>query len=342
MTFRTLAAALAVLCCLTAPAFAQVSDDYTRLIEDAASYQDADAFAATLALVARNAEGGSNAVMQTVTAIAPERADEAALTLGFEPGAPYAAAEAPAVAEETEVAEPEDTAPTPADWSWRRPFSVFEDGAPLAPWSGKLKAGLRIDSGNTDRQDYTLGLEVSRELIGWGFDGSIDYARSETDNVTGVNELIADARGERELGERWTAFVEGQYQRDKLSSFDFTAFAGAGLGYRIFEREDLNWTVRAAPGVRFTDPIDAKLQTDPALNLGSSFEWVLTDNASFTSETSFIIADSALADQQFALTTRVGGAWAVELKYRYQYEFEPLPGFENEDSRIDVSLVREF
>ena len=341
MTIRTFMAALAAFFCLTAAAAAQVSSDYARLIEDAATYQDEAQFAATLALVARNAEGGEAAVMDTVALVAPDRAGEAYAALGVEDSAPVMVAEAETA--EAVAAETAEAGEAPAyDWSWRRPFSAFEDNGPLAAWSGKVRAGLRVDSGNSDHQSYTLGVDVTRELIGWGFDGSIDYAYSETDNVTGVDELIVDARGERELGERWTAFVEGNYERDELASFDFTAFAGAGLGYRIFEREDLNWTLRAAPGARFTDPIGGELQTDPAVELGSSFEWALTETASLTSESSVIVADAASADQEFALTTRVGGAWAVELKYRYQYEFEPLPGFENADSRVDVSLVREF
>ena len=46
--------------------------------------------------------------------------------------------------------------------------------------------------------------------------------------------------------------------------------------------------------------------------------------------------------QSFQLTTAISDSWGVELGYRVKHEFEPQPGVEATDSRLDFSIVREF
>ena len=52
--------------------------------------------------------------------------------------------------------------------------------------------------------------------------------------------------------------------------------------------------------------------------------------------------NQAAFEQKFAFITALSEAWAVEASWRYRHEFEPLPGFEEGDSRFDISIVREF
>ena len=47
-------------------------------------------------------------------------------------------------------------------------------------------------------------------------------------------------------------------------------------------------------------------------------------------------------EQRFAVTTALAGAWALETGLRVRHEFETQPGSEPTDTRLDVSIVREF
>lgn len=334
MMFRTLGAASAALCLTAMAAAAQVSDDYAALIADAASYEDGAHFAATLSLIARNAEGGAGAVLTAVEGVAPDRVEQARLALGL------ADAElTPAATAETATAVEAETA---RGWRWRRPFAVFDETGRYSAWSGRARLGVGWSKGNTERQDYSAGVELNRELDGWGFAGSIDYGYAETDGVLGRDELLAGALLEREFGPRWTGFVNGDFERDRLESFEYSAFTGIGLGYRAFRTEPLSWTLRAAPGVRFVEPVSGEMAADPALELSSDLEWRLRESVTFVSNSSAVLAGFSKASQEFKLISTIAGAWAFEAAYLYQYEFEPLPGFENADSNLSVSLIREF
>ncbi|MFC4725583.1 YdiY family protein [Glycocaulis abyssi] len=212
----------------------------------------------------------------------------------------------------------------------------------LELWQGRASLGIRFDSGNTSREDYTFGLQVRRELSGWGFQGDIDYAYSEVNGTIGRDNLRTRLRGEREAGERFTYFAAADYERDRIASYDWTVFTGIGAGYRVLTRPGRTWILRAGPGVRFLSEPGNDTQTVGALDLGSDLAWRLTESISFTSETGLLVADTSRFDQLFGLNSSLNDLWSLRVQYRYRYEFEPNPGFVRGDSRTDISIVREF
>lgn len=319
-----------------APAFGQaLSEDYRRLLAEAAETQDDADFAGTVELIARVAPGGAPAVLNALGEIAPDR-----LTLSenrfaaSDIGVPSPLVDAEAVEAEAPDAGPAESAQTRGD--------RFLPLPPLSGWSGRLSAGLRVDSGNSDQQDYTLGLAINRALADWGFEAGIDYAYSESGGTVARDQLSLDARGERDIGNRFSLFLGGEYDQDQLASFDYTAFVSAGLAYRPAVPETMDWVLRAGPGIRYVAPVAGPEESQFALDLGSDYSWQITETSRFSSETTLLVADSSRAEQKFAFITALSEAWAIEAAWRYRHEFEPLPGFEEGDSRFDISVVREF
>lgn len=319
-----------------APAFGQVlSDDYRRLLAEAAATQDDAGFAGTVDLIARVAPGGAPAVLNALAGVAPDRLTLAENRLAAaDTGVPNPFADARA-------GEAEDPETGPAESAQVRE-DRFLPLPPLSGWSGRLSAGLRVDSGNSDQQDYTLGLGINRALAEWGFEAGIDYAYSESGGNVARDQLSLEARGERDIGNRFSLFLGGEYDQDQLSSFDYTAFLSAGLAYRPAVPETMDWVLRAGPGIRYVVPVTGPEESQFALDLGSDYSWQITETSRFTSETTLLVAESSRAEQKFAFITALSEAWAIEAAWRYRHEFEPLPGFEEGDSRFDISVVREF
>ncbi|WP_421790432.1 DUF481 domain-containing protein [Hyphobacterium sp.] len=321
---------------ITSPAFGQaLSEDYRRLLAAAAESQSDEAFAETVDLMARVAPGGAASVLDALAEINPQRLVLAenrfiAADIGVQQMVDLELPPAPAS---------EDDVPIMPEAEADNGFAFLP---PISGWSGRVSAGLRVDSGNSDQQDYSLGLDVERDLAEWGFTGSIDYAYSESGGATSRDQLGIDARGERSLGDRWSLFLGGEFDQDQLSSFDYTAFLSAGAAYRPALPEDKEWVLRAGPGIRYLVPVVGQSESQFALDLGSEFGWQITETSRFTSDTTVLIAESARAEQTFAFITALSEAWAVEASWRYIHEFEPLPGFEEGDSRFDISIVREF
>jgi len=330
--FSLVLAITASLLVLPAADAQNVSADYRALIADAATYDDGANFEAVITMVARNAEGGSEAVLTAVREVAAHRETDAARILGLSPQTEAAQAAAPAP---VQTAAATETMSAPAD--------LTPDRGWLGGWSGRASAGLTFVSGNSDQQSYTLGLHLDREFgDGWSLTNRINYGYAESSGVVSQDQFQIESRVEKAISERWGLFLGGQYDRDRLSSYDWTAFLSAGVTWQAIASDDIDWSLRAGPGVRYLTPMAGPNETQAVLDLGSDFEWTITDTSSFGSETTFLAAESSKLQQVFSFTTSVTEAWALELGWRYQYEFEPLPGFENSDSTVTVSVVREF
>lgn len=331
---RALSLAIAVtvsLLILPAAEAQDLSADYRALIADAATYDDGANFEAVITMVARNAEGGSDAVLAAVRDVAAHRETDAARILGVSTQASVS----PPPAAPAQSAATTDTAAAPAD--------LTPDRGWLGGWSGRVSAGLTFVSGNSDQQSYTLGLNLDREFgDGWSLTNRINYGYAESSGVVSQDQFQIESRVEKAISERWGLFLGGQYDRDRLSSYDWTAFVSAGVTWQAIASDDIDWSLRAGPGVRYLTPMVGPSESQAVLDLGSDFEWTITDTSTFGSETTLLAAESSKLQQVFSFTTAVTDAWSLELGWRYQYEFEPLPGFDESDSTVTVSVVREF
>ncbi|WBQ10454.1 DUF481 domain-containing protein [Hyphomonadaceae bacterium ML37] len=328
-------AALALASALSAAVLAdetRLPDSLSALLAAAYETGDPEVFEQAVRLISLT--HAAESVAAAARDLSDESGARARAVLGLEVMAP--AAPADGVQADPVIAEPAEPA------SRRARALAFLANGRLENWSGRVRAGLRHDSGNVDRSDYALGLEVTRALAGWGFEGAIDYNFSQVDGRTGRDELITRARGERERGERWTNFLDARYERDRLSGFEWKAFMGGGAGYRVYARDELSWTLRAAPGVRRSRLVTGETNMFGALDLASDFEASPTDSLRLTANTNLLLTDGAQADQTLSLATALGAVWSLELRYRYRHLFDPEPGFSPSESRADFSLVREF
>ncbi|WP_158291551.1 DUF481 domain-containing protein [Marinicauda algicola] len=333
-------AAAALLCLGPAAALADtpgLDPALQRLLAAAADSKAANDFADAVRLLALTADA------QAILAAADElgRKGEAREALGLDPApaSPRDAAAAAARGETATPARPDDA----RGWT-AAPAALASAvyGAQSDLWDGRVKFGMRFDAGNSNREDFAGAIELERALMGWGFEGGVEYAYSRVDGQVGRDELIAQARGERELGERFTAYASGEYEQDALNAYSWTGFLGGGLGYRVVDRDEASFVLRAGPGARLLDDIEGPLLVRGALDLGADLAVPVTESVSFGAETTLLLATKSRADQRFTLSSALGELWAIELKFRYRHEFEPEPGFEKTDTRTDLSIVREF
>jgi len=332
-----------VLTLLSAPVFAQdgepeaLPEALTALLAAAGESSDED-FADAVRLIALTED--PLALADAAARLGAARGSQAREILGLSAVAPDAPGGLAGPLEVEPAADIEDDTARVLAAPWRAPRVMLAGQSEAL--EGRASLGLRFDGGNSDRQDYTLGLSVKRALEVWGFETGLSYAYSEVDGAVGRDTFEADARLERAAGETWTFFTNAEYEQDALSGFDYTALVAAGAGYRVYDRPALAWVLRAAPGARIVSPATGDTVADPALELSSDFEWQVSEAVRFTADTSALVSDSSRAEQTLTLDTALGEVWSLALKYQYTYEFDPGPGFENADTRTDVTLVRLF
>lgn len=329
-------------CLAAAPALADepagLDPALQRLLEAAAASGASDDFADAVRLLTLTQDG--DAVIAAAAGLGREEAARSVLGMISPSGAADDAAAAGNA--RPEPADASNNGDSPAWAAAPRAIAGALGSGQSGVWDGRVKLGARFDSGNSSREDYAAALELERALDGWGFEGRLEYAYSEVDGQVGRDQILASARGEREAGERFTYFATADYEQDALAGFDWTSFIGAGLGYRVLTGEAASLVLRAGPGARVLSLPGRGVETEAALDLGADFSARLTDSVVFASETAFLLAGSSRADQRFSVVTALGELWALEFKVHYRHEFEPEPGFEEGDTRTDISIVREF
>jgi len=359
--------AAAVLC--PAAAHAELAREYRALLAAADVRQDDAEFLETANLVAAVAPGGRNDVREAVAELLPRRLDVLAAwdetavdPVPLEPQIVQAArrgrpqvdivdnpSDEPAgTVSRTGAGRTADTAAAGAEGDddeagtvrhWRGRADWFHP----YHWDGRAKAGIALDRGNTDRSDYSLALEFSRPLNGgWGFDGKTEYDYTESDGTVTRDRWLVEARGERPTVDAWSFYLGSSYEQDRMSGYDYAALLSAGATFHALEEDGSSWVLRAGPGARHRQPVDAGGTTQWVLELGSVYDLALTDAAQFSSETTLLAGPASRGEQRFKLTTALSESWGVELGYRVKHEFDARPGIEPTDSRLDFSIVHDF
>lgn len=229
--------------------------------------------------------------------------------------------------------------------------------ATSAKWSGEGSLSAGTTTGNTETTDFGLGLDISRELNLWtiGVVATADYG--ETDGDETENRIFLSGNLDRQLTDRLFGFGQVSYEIDEFSGFDSRLFVGGGLGYEIFNSEQVQWSVRGGPGLK-VDEIEAVLDesTSPATvitpsqteeSLGgtasSNFAYQVNYNVGFSNDTSVIYADTSTQIGNItALTASLTNTLSARVSYEVRHDTDPVDGFENTDTISRVSLVYGF
>jgi len=149
-------------------------------------------------------------------------------------------------------------------------------------WSGKLSFGLTLDSGNTDRTEYTTKFNTKRQTSSTRFQANYigNYTKTndvETENNHRVNASIDIFQTRRFF---WRpAFVE--FFKDVFQNIASKYSYGAGAGYDIYASPRTNWTVFAGPAYQKTNfetvpDGDDDSETTPAFLITSDYDIELT------------------------------------------------------------------
>jgi putative salt-induced outer membrane protein YdiY len=149
-------------------------------------------------------------------------------------------------------------------------------------WSGKLTAGLNLESGNTKETTLNISSELVRRTPATEF--RLDYLGnfSEVNDRQNANNDRVNANYDIRLTRRWFIRpVQAEYFHDPLVNIKTRATAGIGLGYDIFDQDGLEWSIAAGPSYQYTrfETVESNKSdsvTAPAAVLQSRFKADIT------------------------------------------------------------------
>ena len=160
--------------------------------------------------------------------------------------------------------------------------SLTPGGSRRNYWSGNASLGLTFRAGNTDQIEYDAQAHLQRRSPTTRL--SLDYIGylSSIDDVESANNHRVNAEFDLWLTRRFyliTPFAE--YYRDPFQNLAYRLTVGAGVGYDLIARPNLNWNITTGPAFQkawfeSSQPGEPNQKSVAALAFGSRFEWDIT------------------------------------------------------------------
>jgi len=210
-------------------------------------------------------------------------------------------------------------------------------------WSGKGEIGASRSTGNSSETGIAVGLALERRGIDWRhkLKALADYQRS--DGETTKEQFLFAYEPNYTITDGLFAFGLTQYERDHFQGFSSRISASGGLGYRVFDRPDLQLSVKTGPAWRRTSLIPAGTEEHLA-GLGAlSFEWQFAENLKLTEEASaFVEADNSTLTSLTGLSAKLNGNLSARISYGIEHETDPPAGAVKTDTLSRFTLIYDF
>jgi putative salt-induced outer membrane protein YdiY len=159
--------------------------------------------------------------------------------------------------------------------------------AGISNWRGRFNLGLNTQSGNTEQVTLNSSARLERRTPNTVL--LIDFLGNftQTTGVKTVSNQRLNISDDIRLDHKWfVRAIQFEAYRDPLSNISYRFTAGVGVGYYIFDRDDLEWTVSAGPGYQSTkfDQVPAgesDSDSTPSAGIQSRFSADITKRLTF-------------------------------------------------------------
>lgn len=219
----------------------------------------------------------------------------------------------------------------------------------LGRWRGSVSIGASLSSGNTNKRTVTSTADAQRrnEDDRWKANAYWSYADQKAEDG-GDWELTERKLGgalqyDRFLTERLFAYVAASGQYDAIAGLDLRTTVGAGLGYQVYEREDLAWAVEG--GIAFVDENYEDDDADDeyvAARAASDLRWLVREGVEFLQKVEVFpsLEDGddihGRADQRLRVT--LTKTLFAQLQYVVEYDNTPAEGKDRLDHLVALTL----
>ena len=234
---------------------------------------------------------------------------------------------------------------------WVLPFSISSI-ANAADWQGQGEVGLVKTSGNTESENFNVGLDFKKEVDLWTHEFGLSFYQASADDKRSANSIAADYTAKYAISERRYLFGSLGYLDDDFDGFTEQSSASMGYGYHVIKSKPTAWEIGIGLGYRDTSElikmmdgseIEGKDLSGATLVLRSDYRHKITDNTKFTdSFVAEIGADNSFIENDAALIVSMNERFALKAGLLIRHNTDPAPGSDETDTISSINLVYNF
>jgi putative salt-induced outer membrane protein len=228
-----------------------------------------------------------------------------------------------------------------------RDLAGFEtEGRELGDYGSVALRYTATSNDGVTSNDLGVGLRY-----GWfdgmnGIDTNASYAYGETNGVP-ENRFLGGGDYHHNLSDGFFAYGQADTSIDKQTKtageYTQDVFAGVGVGYRIFNSNDTQWSIQAGPGWRSAEVVGGATVSDVAASISSNLYASLTDTVFITNDTDVIYSDFATTiSNDLALNVALTDTLALRTSYATRFNDQTDNSFSDGENTFGVSAVYNF
>lgn len=219
-------------------------------------------------------------------------------------------------------------------------------------WTGQGEAGLIKASGNTDSENFNVGLNFKNQ--GKVISHEIDFSlyQASANDVDSAESLNAVYTLKYLLTDRSYLFGALSYLDDDFDGFTEQSSIAFGYGYKVIDSAPVGWDLSAGAGYRDTSELlrlddGSELEGDDlsgaTLVLKSDYRNQLTPNTQFIDKfVAEIGADNTYVENDAAIVVAMNDKFALKAGILFRHNTDPAPGSDETDTITSINLVYNF
>nr|MDA3895656.1 DUF481 domain-containing protein [Desulfobacteraceae bacterium] len=219
---------------------------------------------------------------------------------------------------------------------------------------------LLMTTGNseTDSVNAKVGLKYEKEHFLGEANIAVLYS-SETTEIDGKKEDNVSAEKynySAKIGYKFNeanyVFINGDYEDDRFSGYDYKTTYSAGYGRKVIASDTIKFDIEIGPGYRYDKTngywennvfIDEKTEDEIILRGYAMFNYKFSEAVSFQQDVTVVTgSDNTNTKSVTALKTQIVGALAMKVSLKIDNNTDVPAGKDKTDTETALTLVYDF
>ena len=213
--------------------------------------------------------------------------------------------------------------------------------------SGRVNVGLSSSSGNTETESYHVDGEIVARTEKNRYTAGIEYNREEDEDELTTKNYLGYAKYDHFLTQKWYAYANTLFEKDEFKELRLRSTIGTGMGYQFFESELTNLYLES--GLSFVNE-DLEVGEDQDTLAG---RWAVSFDRYLFNELVQLFhfhegyqgieeTDNLFIRSRTGLRFPLSERFRATFQYNYDWDNNPAPGEESEDSKYIFTLGYEL
>jgi putative salt-induced outer membrane protein YdiY len=218
--------------------------------------------------------------------------------------------------------------------------------APPPRWERTTEISAVSTGGNTDTHTLGAGASFIWRPSTWETRGRVAFVRSESDDVTTAESLVAELRQARTISPRLQLFGRADYLINRFAGIDYRLTVDGGLAWTVRDTPRGSLAVDGGLGVTREERLAGSDQTFGAGTVGLLAKWLPTATTQVEDRVVFSTDLGSFGNWRMHNTVSVTVAMTRVLSVRFSHDLKhtarPVIGFGKNDTIAAAALVARF